>query len=42
MPVMFLSVRAKVRISSAGTMALKPLMMHSVAALKEMTRRQSR
>ena len=39
---MFLSVSAKVRMSSAGTIAMKPLVMQPVASLKVMTRRRSR
>ena len=39
---MFFSVRAKVRISMAGTMAAKPLVMQAVASLKVMTLRHSR
>ena len=41
-PVIFLSVMAKVRMSSAGTMATKPLGMQAMASLKVMTRRQMR
>ena len=37
-PVIFLSVVAKVRISIAGTMAIKPFGIHSIASLKVTTR----
>ena len=39
---MFFRVTAKVRIRSAGTMALKPLTMQFIASRKEITRRRIR
>ena len=41
-PVMDLRVSAKVRMSRAGTMAMKPLVMQSMASLNVTTRRAMR
>ena len=40
-PVMLFRETARVRMVMAGTMEMKPLGTHSMAALKVMTRRQS-